>query len=336
MRCSELINSRYGGCSHGNPGRCQPPEDVSPMFDQDCPLQKDRVLINTAGLNIDKPFLEITDKDWSTVLGTILTGTFICSQEFARRYQGEAGHIITIGAVTALRGRKNGANYCSARAGVLTLTKCMALELAPRIRVNCVTPGYINTEEVMERYKLDEQENLERALSGIPMSRLGKTEDVFQIVDFLVNTTSYVTGQNYFVDGGSYMHKTRMSKPVLGLLSGLTAAAIWGGMYVVSKVVMQVIPPFSLIVMRLALGILTLGIIVIVRKGWKVTPGSSGASLAWDWWGMAFPWVSNLSARNFPQRPTARWSPRQRLPLSCCSPPCCWPKRSPAGACWPW
>ena len=62
-----------------------------------------------------------------------------------------------------------------------------------------------------------------------------------------------------------------MSKPVLGLLSGLTAAAIWGGMYVVSKVVMQVIPPFSLIVMRLALGILTLAIIVIVRKGWKVT-----------------------------------------------------------------
>jgi drug/metabolite transporter (DMT)-like permease len=63
-----------------------------------------------------------------------------------------------------------------------------------------------------------------------------------------------------------------MSKTVLGLLSGLTAAAIWGGMYVVSKVVMQVIPPFSLIVLRLALGILTLAVIVIVRKSWKVTP----------------------------------------------------------------
>jgi drug/metabolite transporter (DMT)-like permease len=63
-----------------------------------------------------------------------------------------------------------------------------------------------------------------------------------------------------------------MSKTVLGLLSGLTAAAIWGGMYVVSKVVMQVIPPFSLIVLRLTLGILTLAVIVIVRKSWKVTP----------------------------------------------------------------
>ena len=70
---------------------------------------------------------------------------------------------------------------------------------------------------------------------------------------------------------GRICTEAKTSKPVLGLLSGLTAAAIWGGMYVVSKVVMQVIPPFSLIVMRLALGILTLGIIVVVRKGWKVT-----------------------------------------------------------------
>ena len=181
--------------------------DVTKMFDQvSAKFKRIDVLINTAGLNIDKPFLEMSDEDWSTVLGTILTGTFICSQEFARYYRGEAGHIITIGAVTALRGRKNGANYCSARAGILTLTKCMALELAPRIRVNCVTPGYINTAEVIERYNLDEQENLQRAISGIPMSRLGTPADVFQIIDFIVNTSSYVTGQNYFVDGGSYMH----------------------------------------------------------------------------------------------------------------------------------
>jgi 3-oxoacyl-[acyl-carrier protein] reductase len=157
-------------------------------------------------VNIDRPFLEMTDEDWTTVLGTILTGTFMCSQEFARRYRGDEGNIINIGAVTAIRGRKNGANFCSARAGILTLTKCLALELSPKIRVNCVTPGYINTDEVMERYQLKEKENLERALSGIPMRRLGKPEDVFQVVDFIVNTASYVTGQNYFVDGGSYMH----------------------------------------------------------------------------------------------------------------------------------
>jgi drug/metabolite transporter (DMT)-like permease len=67
------------------------------------------------------------------------------------------------------------------------------------------------------------------------------------------------------------MNSPRISKPIWGVLSGLTAAAIWGGMYVVSKVVMAVIPPFSLIVIRLVLGILTLGIIIVVRKGWQVT-----------------------------------------------------------------
>lgn len=181
--------------------------DVSQMFDQvTTHFKQIDVLVNTAGLNIDKPFLEMTDEDWSVVLGTILTGSFICSQEFARRYRGDSGHIINIGAVTALRGRRNGANYCCAHAGILTLTKCLALELAPRIRVNCVTPGYINTAEVIARYHLDQQENLERALTGIPMSRLGTPEDVFQVIDFIVNTSGYVTGQNYFVDGGSYMH----------------------------------------------------------------------------------------------------------------------------------
>jgi NAD(P)-dependent dehydrogenase (short-subunit alcohol dehydrogenase family) len=207
-KLKEAIDARYGvGTAVAIRADVGSRSDVSQMFEQVFGrFKKIDVLVNTAGLNIDKPFLEMTDEDWSRVLGTILTGTFICSQEFALRYRGEAGHIITIGAVTALRGRKNGANYCSARAGILTLTKCLALELAPRIRVNCVTPGYINTEEVIERYKLDEQENLKQALSGIPMSRLGTPEDVFQIINFIVNTSSYVTGQNYFVDGGSYMH----------------------------------------------------------------------------------------------------------------------------------
>ena len=65
--------------------------------------------------------------------------------------------------------------------------------------------------------------------------------------------------------------KLSKPNPVMGLISGLTAAAIWGGMYVVSKVVMEVIPPFSLIVVRLVLGILTLTVVIIIRRGWKVT-----------------------------------------------------------------
>jgi acetoacetyl-CoA reductase/3-oxoacyl-[acyl-carrier protein] reductase len=138
-------------------------------------------------------------------MNTILTGTFMCSQEFALRYKGSKGHIVNIGALTAIRGRLNGANYCSARAGVLTLTKCMALELAPKIRVNCVTPGFINTDEVTERYNLTQKDKLEQALLTIPLGKLGKPEDIFKMIYFIVSESNYITGQNFIVDGGKLM-----------------------------------------------------------------------------------------------------------------------------------
>jgi NAD(P)-dependent dehydrogenase (short-subunit alcohol dehydrogenase family) len=163
------------------------------------------VLINNAGVNRDKPFMEMSDDEWDTVVSTILNGTFMCSQEFARRYKGTAGNIINIGAVTALKGRKNGANYCSARAGILVLTKCMAMELAPNIRVNTVTPGRIDTEELRERFQFDDTHNRERYEQDIPMARMGNPEDIASMMLFLVETGKYITGQNFFVDGGLFM-----------------------------------------------------------------------------------------------------------------------------------
>jgi acetoacetyl-CoA reductase/3-oxoacyl-[acyl-carrier protein] reductase len=164
------------------------------------------VLVNNAGINIDRPFLEMHDDEWTKVITTILTGTFICSQEFAKRYKGNAGHIINIGALTAIRGRKNGVNYCTARAGVVNLTKCMALELAPNIKVNCVTPGWIETDELVERYQLHNEENYRKAVSTIPLEKLGSPDDIFRMIHFIVNDSTYVTGQNFFVDGGYLMY----------------------------------------------------------------------------------------------------------------------------------
>ena len=164
------------------------------------------VLINAAGINLDRPFLDMSDLEWSRVISTILTGTFICSQEFAFRYRGNSGHIINIGALTAIRGRKNGANYCSARAGVVNLTKCMALELAPNIRVNCVTPGWIDTDEVMARYQLHDPEKYRQTVDNIPLRRLGTPEDISSLIRYIVVESSFITGQNYLVDGGMLMY----------------------------------------------------------------------------------------------------------------------------------
>lgn len=162
-------------------------EEVQSLFEQiyDTYGRLD-VLVNNAGINQDRPFLEMSEEEWDTVVSTILKGSFLCSQEFARRYGGDSGNIINIGAVTGVKGRKNGANYCSARAGVLVLTKCMSMELAPKIRVNTVTPGFIDTETMRERYKFDDEHNRERYVQDIPLSRMGEPDDVASMIVFLV------------------------------------------------------------------------------------------------------------------------------------------------------
>jgi NAD(P)-dependent dehydrogenase (short-subunit alcohol dehydrogenase family) len=163
------------------------------------------VLVNNAGINRDMAFLEMSDEEWKTVTDTVLKGTFMCSQEFARRYKGMSGSIINFGATTGITGRKNGANYCPARAGVLTLTKCLALELAPNIRVNTVTPGRIDTEEVRLRYHTDDPEIRKSFERDVPLKRMGEPEDIASMIMYLVESGNYITGQNMIVDGGLLM-----------------------------------------------------------------------------------------------------------------------------------
>ena len=145
------------------------------------------VLINPAGINRDVPFLKLTDEDWDSVVDAHLMGTFICTQEFVRRKPEGPGHIINLGAGCVLQGRKNGANFCSAKGGIPALTKCLARELAPRIQVNCLIPSAVGTDEVRERYHLDGPEGLRRVLDGILSAR-------------------FKMGEISFVNGGEYMH----------------------------------------------------------------------------------------------------------------------------------
>lgn len=162
-------------------------------------------LINCAGINRDAPLMQMTDEDWDSVLGTHLKGTFMCCQEFVFHNPNNPGNIINLGAACALQGRENGANFCSAKGGIIALTKCLALELAPRIQVNCLIPGSVDTGEVRERYNLDTSEGLNSLLEGIPMGRLGALEDVINMVDCMLNA-KFTTGENFFVNGGEYMH----------------------------------------------------------------------------------------------------------------------------------
>ncbi|MFD8173176.1 SDR family NAD(P)-dependent oxidoreductase [Streptomyces sp. NPDC059709] len=165
------------------------------------------VLVNNAGVNRDRPFLSMTDLDWDTVLATNLSGPFHLTRALApAMVEAGGGSIVNVASTTAIRPRADGANYCASKAGLLQLTKCLALELAPHVRVNALLPGFTDTEEVTERYRLDDPERLGAVLDTIPRGRLGTAEDMADALEFLVGARSgYVNGQQLVVDGGHFM-----------------------------------------------------------------------------------------------------------------------------------
>lgn len=181
-------------------------EQVKAMFDEIiAKFGRVDILINCAGINRDAPFTELTDELWDAVVSAHLKGHFVCGQEYVLHNPDREGVIINLGAPCGQIGRKNGANFCSAKGGIITLTKCMARELAPRIRVNCMIPGSVRTREVIERYNLETEEGLAKEVATLPMGRLGEFEDVIHMVESIIEA-KFTTGANFYVNGGQTMH----------------------------------------------------------------------------------------------------------------------------------
>lgn len=162
------------------------------------------ILINNAGITRDNLFLRMSAEDWDAVLATNLRGAFLCTKAFARGMLKERwGRIINVTSVVGLTGNKGQANYASAKAGMIGLTKSVAKELAERgITVNAVAPGFIETAMTEALPGGVKQSLLER----IPLRSLGQTEDVAHAVAFLASEEArYITGQVLAVDGGMSM-----------------------------------------------------------------------------------------------------------------------------------
>ncbi|MEU1020287.1 SDR family NAD(P)-dependent oxidoreductase [Streptomyces sp. NPDC005900] len=166
-----------------------------------------QVLVNNAGRNIDRPFLEMTPSDWDQVIQANLSAPFYLTRALApAMLDAGGGSIVNVAATTGIRPRLNGTNYCASKAGLLHFTKCLALELAPTIRVNSLIPGMIDTEEMNTRFRTDEPEFRDRLLAEIPQGRIGSPEAMADALEFLVgDKASYITGQKMIVDGGQFM-----------------------------------------------------------------------------------------------------------------------------------
>lgn len=165
------------------------------------------VLINNAGRNIDHPFVEMSDADWAEVIGTNLSGAFYLTRAFApAMLKAGYGSVVNIGATTGIRPRFNGVNYCTSKAGLLHLTKCLALELAPAVRVNSLIPGMIDTEDMQMRVREASPEHRASLLTNIPQGRIGTTDEMADALEFLISDAArYITGQKLIVDGGQFM-----------------------------------------------------------------------------------------------------------------------------------
>jgi NAD(P)-dependent dehydrogenase (short-subunit alcohol dehydrogenase family) len=154
-------------------------------------------LVNNAGVTVAKPALELVAEDFDAIFSIDVRAAFLLSQHAARR-MGEGGAIVNVTSVHEHVPRSGFALYASAKAALGMLTRSLALELAPSIRVNAVAPGAIATERNEEA----------QALAGeIPLGRAGEPAEVAAVVSFLASEqASYVTGASYLVDGGFVQH----------------------------------------------------------------------------------------------------------------------------------
>jgi len=163
------------------------------------------VLVNNAGISIDQLLLRTKEEDWDRTLAVNLTGAFHCARAAARYLlKAEQGRIVNLSSVVGESGSAGQVSYSATKAGLIGITKTLARELGSRaITVNCVAPGFIETDMTAAAVKGEAREAL---LKQIPLGRIGAPEDVAEVVRFLVSpAASYVTGQVVRVNGGLLM-----------------------------------------------------------------------------------------------------------------------------------
>ncbi len=161
-------------------------------------------LINNAGITSDNLLLKMSEEEFSKVIDVNLKGAFNCTKHVSRwMIKNKFGVIINISSIIGLMGNAGQSNYAASKSGLIGFTKSLAKELGSRnIRVNAIAPGFIET-EMTEKLNIIQKKTL---VSSIALKRLGSTEDVANLVEFLISEeASYITGETINISGGLYI-----------------------------------------------------------------------------------------------------------------------------------
>jgi NAD(P)-dependent dehydrogenase (short-subunit alcohol dehydrogenase family) len=153
-------------------------------------------LVSNAGIMIRKPLHQLTAAEWHRVIDTNLAATFMFARAAEKALRKARGAIVTIASTRALMSEANTESYSASKGGLVALTHALAISLAPDVRVNCVSPGWIATGNYSALRRKDHAQH--------PAGRVGKPEDIAEIVSFLLDAqrSGFVTGANLVVDGG--------------------------------------------------------------------------------------------------------------------------------------
>lgn len=158
-------------------------------------------LVNNASSFYPTPLGSATEKQWDELIGSNLKGPYFLCQALADELKNRGGSIVNIADIHAAQPLKNHSIYCIAKAGNKMLTKTLAKELAPRVRVNGIAPGVILWPE-----NDNNKEEQEKLLKSIPLQRMGSSDDIARLAEFLITSASYITGQTIAVDGGKHLN----------------------------------------------------------------------------------------------------------------------------------
>ena len=164
------------------------------------------VLVNCAGIAIDVSLEDGDEAVWDSTMNINLKGTYFCTRAAAPALRQSHGNIVNVGSDSSFMGMEDNSIYCASKGGVLMLTRALSRELAPEVRVNCVCPGFVDTDMVRRDY-IDSAEDPAETLRSVeaysPLNRMGRPEEIAAAILYLASgQAGFVTGSALSIDGG--------------------------------------------------------------------------------------------------------------------------------------